>query len=108
MEYCAILVLHISTECAALSDCAHMQRLLLMGRRHEALDVALAGQLWGPALVLAHGYGKPVVQHRLHADGLPLFVCLPVHVSNKPYAHLHCVHCGLLANGWQSLSFVGC
>lgn len=35
-----------------------VQRLLLMGRRHEALDVALAGQLWGPALVLAHGYGE--------------------------------------------------
>jgi len=28
-----------------------------MGRRHEALDVAVAGQLWGPALVLAYGYG---------------------------------------------------
>lgn len=38
--------------------CLTVQRLLLMGRRHEALDVALAGQLWGPALVLAHGYGE--------------------------------------------------
>jgi hypothetical protein len=36
----------------------HLQRLLLMGRRHDALNVALAGQLWGPALVLAHGYGE--------------------------------------------------
>lgn len=38
----------------------HLQRLLLMGRRHDALNVALAGQLWGPALVLAHGYGEAV------------------------------------------------
>lgn len=51
---------------AAASCCACVccvQRLLLMGRRHEALDVALAGQLWGPALVLAHGYGKWTRQH---------------------------------------------
>jgi hypothetical protein len=32
-----------------------MQRLLLEGRRREALQVALGGQLWAPALLLAHG-----------------------------------------------------
>ena len=32
-----------------------MQRLLLEGRRKEALQVALEGQLWAPALLLAHG-----------------------------------------------------
>lgn len=28
-----------------------------MGRREEALGVALAGQLWAPALILAFGHG---------------------------------------------------
>jgi hypothetical protein len=48
------------TLCAGLHTCTctRLQRLLLLGRRHEALAVALAGQLWGPALVLAYGYGE--------------------------------------------------
>lgn len=37
-----------------------MQRLLLLGRREDALGVALAGQLWAPALLLAHGCGKSI------------------------------------------------
>lgn len=37
---------------------AEMQWLLLCGRRHDALKVAVNGQLWGPALVIAFGYGE--------------------------------------------------
>lgn len=48
---------HVLSLLLLLVGCA-LQRLLLMGRRHDALNVALAGQLWGPALVLAHGYGE--------------------------------------------------
>jgi hypothetical protein len=46
------------TVCILCLLVADAQRLLLMGRRHDALNVALAGQLWGPALVLAHRYGE--------------------------------------------------
>jgi hypothetical protein len=35
-----------------------LQRLLMMGCHQEALAVALAGQLWAPALILAFGFGE--------------------------------------------------
>lgn len=56
-----------------------------MGRRHEALDIAVAGQLWGPALVLAYGYG------RLRIYLSALLLCL--HPAPGVAAEQHKVEC---------------
>lgn len=46
-----------------LQKCAaHVQQLLLEGKRREALKVATDGHLWGAALMLAYGYGEKVFQ----------------------------------------------
>ena len=54
-----------------------VQRLLVSGRKKEALEFAQEGQLWGPALVIASQLGDQVLVITFH-----LYFCSIVYVLN--------------------------
>lgn len=55
------------------------KKLLVAGKRKEALKVAQQGQLWGPALVLARQLGEKVSSNLEH-ENFGLIVTPEVHL----------------------------
>ncbi|KAM1157093.1 hypothetical protein ACFX1X_028038 [Malus domestica] len=57
-EYSALMLQNLPSEAQSQATALEVQKLLVSGRKKEALQCAQNGQLWGPALVIASQLGE--------------------------------------------------